>query len=143
MFSEEAIQKIHHVLSDYFSGSWANGTAKPFIINEDMTVPALQMPHKILTLTDKYQVNLGSFPLLTLYLLPRVHQQEHIPFEELHILPFHLLKSGRLEELGNQMISQEFSQAMLQAELADELFLWLEEDISVGVPKKLQLSTSS
>ncbi len=37
------------------------------------------MPHRILTLTDKYQVNLGSFLLLSISLLPRVHQQEHIP----------------------------------------------------------------
>ncbi len=140
LFSEEAIQKIHHVLSDYFSGSWANGTAKPFIINEDMTVPSSsdapqninidrQVPSQPWIFSPPYYISTAKSP----------PARTHPNLRKLHILPFHLLKSGRLEELGNQMISQEFSQAMLQAELADELFLWLERTSQLVFPKKLQL----
>ncbi len=138
--SEEASQKIHHVLSDYFSGSWANGTAKPLIINEDMKMPSSsdapqninidrQVPSQPWIFSPPFYISTAKSP----------SARTHPNLRKLHILPFHLLKSGRIEELGNQMISQEYPQAMLQAELADELFLWLERTSQLVFPKKLQL----
>ncbi|XP_016139866.1 NACHT and WD repeat domain-containing protein 2 [Sinocyclocheilus grahami] len=138
--SEETSQKIHHVLLDYFSGSWANGTAKPLIVNEDMKMPSSsdvpqninidrQVPSQPWIFSPPFYISTAKSP----------SARTHPNLRKLHILPFHLLKSGRIEELGNQMISQEYLQAMLQAELADELFLWLESTSQLLFPRELQL----
>ncbi|XP_050990391.1 NACHT and WD repeat domain-containing protein 2 [Labeo rohita] len=133
--SEETSQKIHHVLSEYFSGSWANGTAKPLIISEGSSdVPQSididrEVPSQPWIFSPPFSISTAKTP----------PARPHPNLRKLHILPFHLLKSGRIEELGNQMISQEYLQAMLQAELADELFLWLERTSQLVFPKKLQL----
>ncbi|TRZ02150.1 hypothetical protein DNTS_014241 [Danionella cerebrum] len=39
---EQSRQMIHHVLSDYFTGTWANGTAKPLITNVDRKMAMFQ-----------------------------------------------------------------------------------------------------
>ncbi|XP_073706136.1 NACHT and WD repeat domain-containing protein 2 [Garra rufa] len=133
LYSEETSQKIHHVLSDYFSGSWANGTAKPLIIDEGSS----DVPQSInIDREVPSQPWIFSPPFSTTKSPPA---RPHPNLRKLHILSFHLLKSGRIEELGNQMMSQEYLQAMLQAELADELFLWLERTSQLVFPRKLQL----
>ncbi|XP_067275657.1 NACHT and WD repeat domain-containing protein 2 [Pseudorasbora parva] len=138
--SEETCQKINHVLSDYFSGFWANGTAKPLIINKDMEIPtSSDVPQKIyIDRQVPSQPWIFSPPFyISSALSPSA--RTHPNLRKLHILSFHLLKSERIEELGNQMISQEYLQAMLQAALADELFLWLERTSQLVFPRELQL----
>ncbi|XP_043119988.1 NACHT and WD repeat domain-containing protein 2 isoform X2 [Puntigrus tetrazona] len=135
--SEETSQKIHHVLLDYFSGSWANGTAKPLIINEDDSDGPQninididrQVPSQPWIFSPPFCISTAKSP----------SARTHPNLRKLHILPFLLLKSGRIEELGNLMFSQEYLQAMLQAKLADKLFLWLEKTSQLVFPKKLQL----
>lgn len=138
--SEETCQKINHVLSDYFSGIWANGKAKPLIINKDMEIPTSsdvpqniyidrQVPSQPWTFSPPFYSSTAKSPSARTY--PNLRK--------LHLLSFHLFKSGRFEELGNQMISKEYLQAMLQAVQADELFQWLEKTSQLVLPRELQL----
>ncbi|CAM4579612.1 unnamed protein product [Leuciscus chuanchicus] len=136
---EETCQKINHVLSDYFSGFWANGTAKP-LINKGMEIPTSsgvpqniyidrQVPSQPWIFSPPFYISTAVSPSTRTY--PNLRK--------LYVLSFHLLKSGRIDELGNQMISQEYLQAMLQAALTDELFLWLEKTSQLVFPRELQL----
>jgi len=137
--SEETCQKINHVLSDYFSGFWANGTAKP-LINKGMEIPtSSDVPQNICI--DRQVPSQPWIFSPPFYSSTAVSQstRTYPNLRKLYRLSFHLLKSGRIEELGNQMISQVYLQAMLQAALADELFLWLERTSQLVFPRELQL----
>nr|XP_017207472.1 NACHT and WD repeat domain-containing protein 2-like [Danio rerio] len=136
--SEETCLKIHHVLSDYFSGSWANGTKKHFIINKDTQIQSSSdVPRNIYI--DRQVPSQPCIFSQPFYISTAMRTPTRPNLRKLHTLSFHLLKSGRIEELGSQMISQEYLQVMLHAMLADELFLWLEKTSQLIFPRELQL----
>ncbi|XP_051580261.1 NACHT and WD repeat domain-containing protein 2 [Myxocyprinus asiaticus] len=133
-------QKLHHVLSVYFSGSWADAKAKPLIFDEELKFPgSLDKTQKIYS--DRQVPSQPWIFCPPSFMSTAISSKErtHANLRKLHELPFHLLKSGRLEELGNLMTSQVFLQAMLQAMMGDELLLWLERTSQLFFPRKLQL----
>ncbi|XP_057203289.1 NACHT and WD repeat domain-containing protein 2 isoform X2 [Triplophysa rosa] len=126
--SEDTCESIHHVLACYFSGSWANGTAKRLIVNDDSETPssdfyidrqAPSQPWKSTPMSMSEKIRANRRKLLE--------------------LPFHLLKSGRINELGNQMTCQEYLQATFHAMLSDDLFLWLEKASQLETHRNLKL----
>lgn len=123
LHSEETCERMHHVLACYFSGSWANGTAKPMIVNEDSS----NVPHSICidrqVPSQPWIFSPPSCKSTPMSMSERIRANRRKLLE----LPFHLLKSGRIEELGNQMTCQEYLQATIQAMLSDDLVLWLEK----------------
>lgn len=140
LYSDKTRQKIHLVLARYFSGSWANGTAKPLTVSEDSeTQKSLDGPQNIyIDRQAPSQPWIFSPPSCKSTSMSS-SEKAHANRRKLLELPFHLLKIGRIEELGNQMTCQEYLQASFQAMLSDDLFLWLEKTSQLETHKNLKL----
>ncbi|XP_036440694.1 NACHT and WD repeat domain-containing protein 2 [Colossoma macropomum] len=139
--SSDEQKKMHTLLANYFSGRWSCGTAKPLIIIGRSSMKMLN-PNKDLKIYMDRQVpgQPWMFQPLT-SILPACDSSEnaHPNLRKLQELPFHLMQSGSIEELGHIMLSQEFLHAMFQAMLAEELIFWLEKTSQKVFPRELRL----
>ncbi|XP_073709950.1 NACHT and WD repeat domain-containing protein 2 [Misgurnus anguillicaudatus] len=137
--SEETCQKIHYVLACYFSGYWANGRAKPLMLDVDSETASSDAPKNInIDRQAPSQPWIFSPPT---YMSTSITTSErtHVNRRKLLELPFHLLKSEKMVELVHQMTSQAYLKAMFKAKLSDDLFLWLEKTSQLDTRRNLQL----
>ncbi|XP_076846938.1 NACHT and WD repeat domain-containing protein 2 isoform X1 [Brachyhypopomus gauderio] len=126
-------KKRHSVLANYFSGRWARGTSKLLSIsgNYRMKMPKPQViqngvPVKISTDGQipgqpwMFQASTSDFPANASC------ECTHPNMRKLHELPFHLMQSGNIEELGRVLMSPEFLYATFHAGQGEDLMFWLE-----------------
>ncbi|XP_072551718.1 NACHT and WD repeat domain-containing protein 2 [Salminus brasiliensis] len=132
-------QSVHSLLANYFNGRWACGTAKPLMLTARLSA---KMPDNVIQ---------NAMPV-------KIYRDRQIPgqpwmfqpvsgsskcaypnLRKLQELPFHLMQSGNVEELGHVMLSQKFLNAMFQGMLAEELAFWVEKVSQKVFPRELKL----
>ncbi|KAL6478581.1 hypothetical protein MHYP_G00120140 [Metynnis hypsauchen] len=136
--------KMHTLMANYFSGRWSCGTAKPLII---IGRPSMKMlnPSKDLKIYMDRQVPGQPWmiqPFTSILPTCDSSKKAHPNLRKLQELPFHLMQSGNIEELGHMMLSQGFLHAMFQAMLAEELVFWLEKTSQKVFPREFRLLAS-
>ncbi|XP_058885610.1 NACHT and WD repeat domain-containing protein 2-like [Acipenser ruthenus] len=140
---EEARQEMHNVTSSYFSGRWACGRAKPFVISQDLfaqtkalVAQAFQNPLPLKIYIDSQQ---PSQP----WLFSSHCFAKFANVRKINELPFHLKASGRLDEVcRSTLMCLGFHQAMLKAGQLTNLISELEETSLLAFGKELRLLAS-
>ncbi|MBN3283826.1 NWD2 protein, partial [Polyodon spathula] len=136
---EEARQEMHNVTSNYFSGRWAYGRAKPFVISQDFfaqTKVAQAFRNPLPLKIDRQQ---PSQP----WLFSSHCFAKFANVRKINELPFHLKASGRLDEVcRSTFMCLCFHQAMLKAGQLTNLISELEETSLLAFGKELRLLAS-
>ncbi|XP_060733553.1 NACHT and WD repeat domain-containing protein 2 [Tachysurus vachellii] len=133
-------QKLHSLIANYFSGHWACGTSKPLLIASS---PSQNVkPLKIYADRQVPGQPWTFQPFTSAVTSSGSSECAHPNLRKLQELPYHLLKSGNTEELVRIMMSHEFLNAMICAELVDELVFWLEKTSQIVFSRELRLLIS-
>lgn len=117
LFTLEARREIHSAMADYFSGQWACGKAKPFLVKENKINTQMSLYVDRHPASQPYEFTSSS--------------KDHtcVNMRKLLELPYHLQKSKKWEELERSLLmSLGFHQAMIQAGLLGDVVAMLESE---------------
>ncbi|XP_034460613.1 NACHT and WD repeat domain-containing protein 2 [Hippoglossus hippoglossus] len=124
--TQEARREIHSEMTDYFSGRWACGNAKPLLDN--LTCRPNKAEMKMYIVRQPFVFTCSS------------QNSGRVNLRKIIELPFHLQQSGRWEELERGLLmSLQFHQAMVRAGLLGELVAMLEDSKSQIVFRERRL----